>query len=113
MVLFSLPSKDPFLEGDVYVYGALTGWECNKYSKMVYNFQSHSYNLQLLLKQGYYNYQYAYKQREGYTIDLTYIEGNHYESENDYLVFVYYKNVSSRYERLIGFTMGNSIKKGE
>jgi hypothetical protein len=113
MVKFSLPINDPFLEGDVYVYGALTGWECNKASKMVYNFQTHSYNLQLLLKQGYYNYQYAFKQHESNTIDLTYLEGNHFETENGYLVFVYYKQFSSRYERLIGFTMGNTIKKGE
>ncbi len=113
MVKFSLPLKDPFLEGDVYIYGALTGWECNKTSKMVYNFQTHSYYLQLLLKQGYYNYLYAFKEHESNEIDLTYLEGNHFETENDYLVFVYYKQFSSRYERLIGFTMGNSIKKAE
>jgi len=113
MVTFSLSTKDPFLEGDVYVYGALTDWQCNKASKMNYNFQTHSYSKEILLKQGYYNYLYAYKQKESNNIDLTYLEGNHFETENDYLVFVYYKNVSSRYERLIGFTMGNTIKKGE
>jgi hypothetical protein len=111
MVHFELPSKVPLLEGSLYVYGALTGWKCDQNSKMTYNLEKQTYELSLLLKQGYYNYQYAYKPDNSENIDLSTAEGDHYETENDYLVFVYYKQFSSRYERLIGFRIANSIKK--
>ena len=91
--------------------GALTNWQCNSLSQMKYNFNSSAYELDLLLKQGYYNYQFAYYNTFTNKVDIAYIEGNHYETENDYWVFVYYKSFSSRYERLIGVQIANSNKK--
>jgi hypothetical protein len=111
MVCFNLPTKEPLIDGDIYVYGALTNWKCDQASKMKYNLETQAYELKLLLKQGYCNYQYAYKPINSNEVDLTFVEGNHYETENDYLVFVYYKQFSSRYERLIGLRIANSIKK--
>lgn len=113
MVHFTLPLKEPLVDGDLFVYGALTDWACNQASKMSYNLETHTYELKLLLKQGYYNYQYAYKPYGSDKIDLIYVEGSNYETENNYLVFVYYKQFSSRYERLIGYRLVNTIKKGD
>ncbi len=113
MVHLVLNAKEPFIDGDLFVYGALTHWKCDKASQMKYNLENLTYELQLQLKQGYYNYEYVYKPHNGNDIDLSNIEGNHYETENDYLVYVYYKPFSNRYERLIGFRIANSIKQGK
>jgi len=111
-VLLSLPTKEPLVDGNLYIYGALTDWKCNNASLLIYNYELQTYEITLLLKQGYYNYQYAYKPNDTKKIDLSYVEGTHFESENDYLVYVYFRPFASRFERLIGFKLANSIKKG-
>jgi hypothetical protein len=110
-IKFTLPTLEPVIDGNLYIFGALTNWECNSNSILHYNLDKSQYECQLLLKQGYYNYLYAYKTTNNNKIDLSYVERNHYETENDYLVFVYYKAMNSRYERLIGYKIANSVKK--
>jgi hypothetical protein len=111
MVHFTLKAKEPEIDGDFFVYGGMTDWECNSRAKMTYNLEKQCYEARIFIKQGYYNYQYAYKSMMSNDVDLVYVEGSHYETENDYYVFVYYKSLRSRYERLIGYQMTNSIKK--
>ena len=36
-------------------------------------------------------------------------EGNHYETENDYIILVYYHGTTSRYDKLIGYQIANSL----
>ncbi|OFY19908.1 MAG: hypothetical protein A2W98_10600 [Bacteroidetes bacterium GWF2_33_38] len=108
MVHFRLPYEIPFVTGNIYLYGALTDWQMNAKNRMQYNFESHAYEISLLLKQGYYNYAYAYLENGTDFADLSLIEGSHYETENEYHILVYYKDISDRYERLIGFQIVNS-----
>lgn len=109
-VHFSLPVQLPYLDGHVYVLGALTNRELNQANEMTYNGETQAYELNLLLKQGFYNYLYAfvpYKSRVG---NLSKLEGAFVETENDYNIFVYYKTPSDYYERLIGYSVANSRK---
>lgn len=107
-VYFTLPSLFP-VDGDVYIFGELTGYRMDESSRMVYNNKTHSYERSLLLKQGWYNYMYA-SPAEGESLSVfTEFEGNHYETENDYLVLVYYRDPNSRYDRLIGHTIANTL----
>jgi hypothetical protein len=108
---FTLPEPEPFVDGDVYLFGALTNWQCQDTNKMIYDFDKREYKLSIMAKQGYYNYLYAYKTEKEGIIDLTYIEGSHYETDNDYLTFVYFKPMSERYHRLIGYRITNSQKQ--
>ena len=56
---------------------------------------------EILLKQGYYNYQYITTDKEkNLSTDL--IEGNYFETNNEYTIYVYYKSPWERYERLVG-----------
>ena len=110
-VHFTLPMDAPDVDGDFYVFGLLSDWQCKPEFKMHYNYESHAYELTALLKQGYYNYEYVYKRKKGVVIDHTYIEGNHWETENDYYIFLYYRPFSGRYEQLIGIGMANSLIK--
>lgn len=107
-VHFTLPLPSILLGGSVNVFGALSGWNANKSNEMTWNFNTSAYELTLLLKQGYYNYQYVYVPQGALSADHVNIEGSFWQTENDYLLFVYYSDFSARYDRLIGFRLFNS-----
>lgn len=108
-VNFSLPYDIPSLEGNIYVYGAFTNWKLSEDARMKYNYKSRAYETSIYVKQGYYNYQYVLKRASQSIVDETFIEGNHAETENDYFIFVYYRQPGEQYDRLIGFQQINSI----
>jgi len=43
--------------------------------------------------------------------NVSYIEGSHYETDNDYLILVYLKGINERYDRLLGIKIINSMKR--
>jgi hypothetical protein len=102
-VYFSLSYKEPLANGNFYIIGALTNWMILPAAKLHFNYQKHQYEGQLFLKQGYYNYQYVWVEDGKNIADETLIEGNHFETENDYSIFVYYRDITSRYDRIIGY----------
>ncbi len=110
-VHFTLPLPVPLVGGSVNVFGALTDWNANKSNEMTWKPQTAAYELTLLLKQGYYNYQYVYVPAGASVADATNIEGSFYETENDYQVFVYFRGMGDRYDRLVGFQEFNSANK--
>lgn len=99
---FTLKSDFPFKDGDVYVFGELTGWQLLEDAKLHYNKEFDFWETELLLKQGAYNYQYVYVPHGSNQIDATYIEGTHYETSNIYYIFVYYQEEGTSYDKLIG-----------
>ncbi len=99
---FTLKSGFPFPEGDVYVFGALTDWQIKPEAKLKYNPAYQFWETDFLLKQGMYNYQYVYVPHGTNLIDATYIEGSHFETQNDYTVLIYFREEGSSYDRLIG-----------
>lgn len=105
---FSLILDAPLMGGTVNVFGALTDWNANKSNEMTWNFDTHSYELTLLLKQGYYNYIYVYVPEGSNVADHTNLEGSYWECEDDYQVYVYYREMGGRYDRLIGYKQFNS-----
>ena len=110
-VHFSMPMEAPLVHGELYVSGALNNWECNDVNRMQFNLGSKAYELDLMLKQGYYNYEYVYIMEDSRFPDATYLEGSYYEAENDYLVYVYLSTNTSRYDRLIAWQILNSVRK--
>lgn len=108
-VHFSLPLESPLLGGSVNVFGGLTQWNANKGNEMTYNFDTSQYELTLLLKQGYYNYMYVYVPQGSKVADHVNLEGSFWEAENDYQIFVYYRDIAGRYDRLVGYRQLNSV----
>ena len=108
-VYFTLPLDQPLIDGNLYVFGQLSNWNCNKQNQMTYNYERKIYELRMLLKQGYYNYEYAFVKTGTNKIDNTFIEGSHFETEDDYSIYVYYRDFSSNYDQLIGYTITNSV----
>ncbi len=102
-VHFTLPYNVPLMEGNFYVYGKLNSWECDSSNMLRYNYKQKSYDCTMLLKQGYYDYAYAYKQSKNSLKNLQYLEGNHYDTENEYYIMVYEKDRMEEHDRPVGF----------
>ncbi|MCM1503857.1 MAG: DUF5103 domain-containing protein [Muribaculum sp.] len=104
MTHFSLKT-DPLPGYDIYVDGDFTSRRFDPSSRMNYDYESGVYRMSALLKQGSYNYQYLAVPK-GSTTGLTApLEGDFYQTDNEYLVLVYYLVPGARYERLIGVTL--------
>ena len=110
-VHFSLTPPDQVTNDLIYVFGSLSDWQCAPVNLMSYNPETKLYELTLLLKQGFYDYQYVVFDKEKKNADPTFLEGSHMETENDYHLFVYYRGFSSRFDRLIGYRVINSVKR--
>lgn len=102
-VHFFLKYDVPMHDGDFYILGDLTNNLFNDNSKMTYNYNEHGYEASLLLKQGYYNYLYAYLKNGNSIAEPEFLEGNHWETTNSYDIFVYYREPGGYYDQLIGF----------
>jgi len=101
-VKFTLMAPQP-APGDVYIYGAITNWQMGDENKMVYNKETQSYSKYLLLKQGYYNFQYVLEKPTIKLPDASYFEGDHFETENMYDIIVYYRPPGARNDLIIGY----------
>lgn len=102
---FSLAYHVPLLDGEVYVLGELTNWNITPYNKMTYNYEKKAYETTLFLKQGYYSYMYAFLPTGAKTADIAFFEGSHYQTQNVYYVFVYYRAPGTTYDQLVGMTL--------
>lgn len=103
IVHFAL-ATDLIPDGNVYLNGELFNNVLDEKSKMGYNMETQQYEKSLLLKQGNYNYQYLFVPNGQTQGETGPIEGNYYQTENEYSIYVYYCPMGARYDRLIGVT---------
>ncbi|GEO06926.1 hypothetical protein AAE02nite_45900 [Adhaeribacter aerolatus] len=99
-VTFNLASPQP-AAGNVYVFGELSDWQLKKDFQLSYDAANHRYTGRALLKQGYYNYDYAV-QTSGIP-DERYYEGSFNLTENQYDIIVYYRPPGARTDLIIGY----------
>lgn len=110
-VYFTLLSDQVIPGGKMYISGCLNNWTFDKKNLMTYNPEKKQYECNVLLKQGWYNYEYVFL-RDGETDGTaTLFEGSHYETENDYIVLIYYRNPLDRYDRIIGSATANTLNR--
>lgn len=108
---FFLPYAAPMVDADIYIIGQLTDWRYSNDSKMTYNYKRKGYDKTMLLKQGYYNYHYVLKYNNQSVGDVSFIEGNHWETENNYTILVYNRELGHNYDKLIGVKHINSLNE--
>ena len=108
MIHFSLQHNE-LIDQDVYVYGNFNAFSIEPLTKMKYNPESNRYEAVIELKQGFYNYKFVTVDKKTGELDQGAISGNFWETENNYKVLVYYKDLGSRYDRLIGFGEATSL----
>jgi hypothetical protein len=107
-VHFSLSARE-FTDATVYVYGGFNNFSTSKENEMAFNPKKGVYEAKLLMKQGFYNYKYVLVDKEN-TLHEGAISGNFDETENNYKVLVYYRDLGARYDKLIGLGEANSIQ---
>lgn len=101
-VHFYVPCEKPFLE-EVYILSEAFNNILDYRSKMTYSLEEGGYVKSVLLKEGYYNYLYVTRKNNVSSANSSLIEGNFYETENEYSVWVYFRPSGARYDRLIGY----------
>lgn len=90
--------KSDQLSDPVYVMGSFNDYQKDKKSLMEYDPMSQSYQTQILLKQGMYDYIYWVDGTDPY-----YFEGSFYQTENNYEIIVYHKSFSDLADKVVGY----------
>lgn len=103
-VQFSLKSPGDNAGGRLFVNGSWTFDPFDEDYAMDYYPEHGVYAQFILLKQGYYNYQYITSETYNEPPSPVFAEGTYFETENDYQILVYYKDFSGNYDKLIGFS---------
>jgi len=107
-VYFSL-SANPFLnDKDIYIVGMFNNYSLSPEYKMDYNKERGIFEKPVLIKQGFTNYQYLIVDKKGKIDYENAVDGNFYQTENNYFVLVYYRGNNDRYDRIIGKGLANS-----
>jgi hypothetical protein len=110
---FVPPGNAAFPDKDVYVQARFTGGNLDDSSRMTFNPEHGRYERSFFLKEGYYSYNYV-------TVDKTdadmkpsfaFTEGNHVETENNYMILVYYRALGARADELVGISKFKSTNK--
>lgn len=110
-VTFTLKTSSPLPDGDeVYIFGGLSDWQLLDRCKMTYDEATGLYRGRQLLKQGFYNYFYAVHHKGDPRPDTSALEGDWFEAENSYMVFVYYRPFGARYDRVIAAHTFKSVR---
>ncbi len=107
-VHFNLQYYDDLGDKELHIYGNFNNWTIDGSTYMKYDKQSDSYRNERLFKQGFYNYKYVVVNRDG-TVDSGAVSGDFWQTENDYTVVVYFRDLGARYDRIIGMGAANSI----
>lgn len=94
---------------DIYVTGMFNNYSLSAENKMDYNQDKGVFEKAIMIKQGFTNFQYKIADKKGIVDYENAIDGNFYQTENEYTILVYYKQSSDRYERVIGKGNANSI----
>ena len=103
MVDFFLSWPQYMFGKDVYIIGAITDWRLDENSKMEYDPSRRGYKKGLLLKQGYYDYLYAVKDNATGITSVAPVNGDFWETNNIYHIFVYLFDQIENYDKLIGY----------
>ncbi len=111
-VHFIFPAATQWLDGTLYVNGDLTYNQLTPMNRMQYDEQNRCYYLALYLKQGGYDYQYLFRpsakrqiangeQRMANAATTFRTEGSHWQTQNEYTIYVYYRPFGARYDQLV------------
>lgn len=108
-VYFSLAKPELTSNQSIYITGMFNNFVLSDENKMDYNPKTQLYEKALLVKQGFTNYSYTLTSNNLNVDNENAIDGNFFQTENNYLVLVYYRENNQRYDRVIGKGSATSI----
>jgi hypothetical protein len=109
---FMPTNPEDFRRRDIFLMGQLTNYNTDPANAMVWNEERQVYEKELLLKNGYYSYSYATKEKSRPQLPATfrYTEGSVWDAENTYTILVYYRPFAGRSDELLGFAEVSSLR---
>ncbi len=107
-VYFTLSAPSFYEKKDIYVNGMFNNYAMNAESKMDYNAEKAVYEKAIMIKQGFTNYQYVVADKNGKIDHANAIDGNFFQTEDNYFALIYYKENNQRYDRIIGKAVASS-----
>jgi len=87
---------------ELYIVGAFNDWELSP-EYQLHKTDNNYWEVSLLLKQGYYNYQYVVYDTSTGETSLSEINGSFWQTENLYQALFYYRPWGVRYDVLMGY----------
>ncbi len=109
-VYFTLSAPSLYQKKNVYVNGMFNNFAMNAESKMDYNVEKGVFEKAIMIKQGFTNYQYVVADKNGKIDNANAIDGNFFETEDNYFALIYYKENNQRYDRIIGKAVASSTE---
>ena len=109
-VYFTLSAPSFYEKKDIYVNGMFNNYAMNAESKMDYNAEKAVYEKAIMIKQGFTNYQYVVADKNGKIDNANAIDGNFFQTEDNYFALIYYKENNQRYDRIIGKAVASSTE---
>ena len=106
-VHFSLANYENLNGGEIHIFGNFNNFNLDDSTKLTYNPKTERYEGKRLFKQGFYNYKYVLLNPDG-TINEGFNSGNFDETENQYTILAYYRDIGGRYDRIIGVGSASS-----
>ncbi|KQS50275.1 MULTISPECIES: DUF5103 domain-containing protein [Flavobacterium] len=107
-VYFTLDAPNYFGKSDIYINGMFNNYALNDENRMDFNQKTGMYEKAIVIKQGFTNYQYVIADKKGKIDHANAVDGNFYQTENNYQVIVYYRGINERYDKVIGRGTANS-----
>jgi hypothetical protein len=107
-VFFTLSAPAYYEKKGIYVNGMFNNYALSEENKMEFNVEKGIYEKALMIKQGFSNYQYVVADAKGTIDNENAIDGNCYQTENNYFAIIYYRENNQRYDRIIGKGVANS-----
>ena len=104
---FNLMFYEDIGNKELHVHGNFNNWTIDETTYMKYDENTDSYRNERLFKQGFYNYKYVLVDRDG-SVDEGAVSGNFWQTENEYTVLVYFRDLGARFDRIIGMGQANS-----
>lgn len=106
---FSLSAPTFRINRDIYITGMFNNYNLTPEYKLDYNEKKGIYEKAVLIKQGFTNFQYTAADSKGIIDHENAIDGNFYQTENDYFIIVYYRENTDRHDRAVGKGTANSL----
>jgi hypothetical protein len=101
-IYFSLSAPSFYQNKDIFITGMFNNYALTDENKMEYNAKKGIYEKALMIKQGFTNFNYTIADKSGKIDEASAIDGNFYQTENNYFAIIYYRENNQRYDRVIG-----------
>lgn len=104
---FALQFRENLGDKEIHLYGNFNNYTIDDSTYMAKNLETGLYENSRLFKQGFYNYKYVTIDDYG-NIDESAVDGDFWQTENEYTVLIYYREIGERYDRIIGVGQSDS-----